>query len=74
MVHRLHKEMVSLVRRFMGRFVPPHLIADVPLKDVTFKDPSLQLPNADIFLGGDTQQFLEDNMDDLSSSLPQIFE
>ena len=72
MVHRLHQEMTSLVRRFMGRFLPASLIADVPLKDIKFKDASLQLPDSELFLGAAAQSLLEDNMDELSSSAPMM--
>lgn len=48
MVHRLHKEMTSLVRRLMGRFLTASLIADVPLKDIKFMDASLQLPGKEL--------------------------
>lgn len=73
MIHRLHKEITRLVRRFLGRFLPAHLIADVPLKDIKFKDTSLQLPDKDLFLGEEAERFLEDNMDDLSTSVPRMF-
>ncbi|XP_061738203.1 uncharacterized protein LOC133539903 [Nerophis ophidion] len=72
MVHRLHREMTSLVRRIMGRFLPASLIADVPLKDVKFKDASLQLRDSELFLGAAAQSLLEDNMDELSSSVPTM--
>ncbi|CAM4733382.1 unnamed protein product [Leuciscus chuanchicus] len=72
MIHRLHQEMTSLVRRFMGRFLPASLIADVPLKDIKFKEASLQFPDKELFLGAAAQTFLEDNMDELSSSVPMM--
>ncbi|XP_061784362.1 uncharacterized protein [Nerophis lumbriciformis] len=72
MVHRLHREMTSLVRRLMGRFLPASLIADVPLKDIKFKDTSLQLPDSELFPGAAAQSLLEDNMDKLSSSVPMM--
>ncbi|XP_061838153.1 zinc finger protein 862-like isoform X1 [Nerophis lumbriciformis] len=72
MVHRLHREMTSLVRRIMGRFLPASLIADVPLKDIKFKDASLQLPDSELFLGAAAQSLLEDNMDELYSSVPMM--
>ncbi|KAJ8333719.1 hypothetical protein SKAU_G00410380 [Synaphobranchus kaupii] len=70
MVHRLHKEMCNLVRRYLGRFLPAHLIADVPLKEIEFQDTSLQLPDEDLFIGQQAQTFLEDNKDELS--VPRI--
>jgi hypothetical protein len=72
MIHKLHKEMTNLVRRWLGRFLPAHLIADVPLKDISFKDTSLQLENDDLCLGEEAQMFLEDNIDELSSSVPEL--
>lgn len=72
MIHKLHQEMTSLVRRFMGRFLPASLIADVPLKDIKFKEASLQFPDKELFLGAAAQTFLEDNMDELSSSVPMM--
>ncbi|XP_061885006.1 uncharacterized protein LOC133635755 [Entelurus aequoreus] len=72
-VHRLHREMTSLVKRIMGRFFPASLIADVPLKDIKFEDASLQLPDSELFLGEAAQSLLEDNMDELSSSVPMMF-
>ena len=74
MIHKLHKEMTNLVRRWLGRFVPAHLIADVPLKDISFKDTSLQLGDEDLCVGEEAQAFLEDNMDDLSSSVPALLQ
>ncbi|KAL3996943.1 Bax inhibitor 1 [Sarotherodon galilaeus] len=74
MVHWLHKEMTSLVRRFMGRFFPASLIADVPLKDMKFMDASLQLPDKELFLGVAAQSLWGDNMDELSSSVPMMIQ
>lgn len=74
MVHWLHKEMTSLVRRFMGRFFPASLIADVPLKDMKFMDASLQLPDKEQFLGVAAQSLWGDNMDELSSSVPMMIQ
>ncbi|KAJ4946593.1 hypothetical protein JOQ06_024257 [Pogonophryne albipinna] len=65
MVHRLHKKMCSLIRRYLGRFLPAHLIADVPLKEIQFQDTSLQFPDEDLFIGDQAQTFLEDNKDEL---------
>ncbi|KAJ4927964.1 hypothetical protein JOQ06_015764 [Pogonophryne albipinna] len=65
MVHRLHKEMCSLVRRYLGRFLLARLIADVPLKEIQFQDTSLQFPDEDLFIGDQAQTFLEDNKDEL---------
>ncbi|KAJ4927154.1 hypothetical protein JOQ06_014890 [Pogonophryne albipinna] len=65
MVHRLHKEMCSLVRRYLGRFLPAHLIANVPLKEIQFQDTSLQFPDEDLIIGDQAQTFLEDNKDKL---------
>ncbi|KAI4827694.1 hypothetical protein KUCAC02_031072 [Chaenocephalus aceratus] len=65
MVDRLHKEMCSLVRRYLGRFLPAHLIADVPLKEIQFQDTSLQFPDEDLIIGDQAQTFLEDNKDEL---------
>lgn len=74
MVHRLPKEMTSLVRRLMGRFLTASLIADVPLKDIKFMDSSLQLPGKELFLAVAAQSLLEDNMDELSSSVPMMIQ
>ncbi|XP_061783213.1 uncharacterized protein [Nerophis lumbriciformis] len=71
-VVRAHQEMTRLVRRFMGRFLPAILIADVQLKDIEFKDASLQLPDSELFLGAAAQSLLEDNMEELSSSVPMM--
>ncbi|XP_061887882.1 uncharacterized protein LOC133638881 [Entelurus aequoreus] len=71
-VVRAHQEMTRLVKRFMGRFLPSVLVADVPLKDIEFKDASLQLADGELFLGGAAQNLLEDNMDELSSSVPTM--
>lgn len=74
MVHRLPKEMTGLVRRLMGRFLTASLIADVPLKDVKFMDASLQLPGKELFLAVAAQSLLEDNMDELYSSVPMMIQ
>ncbi|KAL3976009.1 olfactory receptor [Sarotherodon galilaeus] len=72
MFHRLHKEMTSLVRRFMGRFLPASLIADVPLKHIKFMDASLQLPDKELFLAVAAQSLWGDNMDEHSSSVTMM--
>ncbi|CAL8327697.1 unnamed protein product [Gadus morhua 'NCC'] len=41
-------------------------------EDISFKDTSLQLENDDLCLGEEAQMFLEDNIDELSSSVPEL--
>ncbi|KAK5934465.1 hypothetical protein CgunFtcFv8_014863 [Champsocephalus gunnari] len=53
------------IRRYLGRFLPAHLIADVPRKEIQFQDTSLQFPDEDLIIGDQAQTFLEDNKDEL---------
>lgn len=65
MIHKLHREMCSLMQRYLGRFLPADSIADRPLKDIKFQDTSLQLPDEDLFIGQQVQTFLEEHEDEL---------
>ena len=73
LLHVLHDELDGLVRRLLLRFMKSeHVLTAGSITDVDIKE-EYYLPLEDVFVGHNTQQYLESVLDDVSSHELNVF-